>query len=83
MKCFVETCKVTYKNPNKKINFNDWFMKKDHPVRIVAEYESRCIPEDIPQQKKLFINKPVAVGDIREEDPFYENLKSEKYGPKK
>ena len=49
-------------NSNKMIKFIDWYMKTDPPMRIDADFECMNMSVDDPQQKTLYINKPIGVG---------------------
>ena len=45
---------------NKKIKFNDSYIKIDPPMWTDADFECADIPTGAPQ-KKLFLNKPISV----------------------
>ena len=80
--------------PNRKIKFNDWYMKIDPPMWIAADFE--CMNIHINDNNadivnvidhdnngvtdKLFLNKPVAIGYNTVKNPDYDNLNSEKDG---
>ena len=80
--------------PNQKIKFNDWYMKKDPPMWIAADFECMNIPinnnnidnvnvndhDNNGVTGKLFVNKPVAIGYNIVKHPDYDNLNLEKEG---
>ena len=39
-----KVCNKSYMRPNQKIKFNDWYMKKDPPRWIAADFECMNIP---------------------------------------
>ena len=69
-------------HPNQKIKFNDWYMKIEPPLWIVADFECMNIPiidnDNDHVTEKLFINKPVSIGYKIVKKPEYENLNLEK-----
>ena len=34
-----KVCNITYKHPNQKIKFNDWYIKIDPKIRMAADFE--------------------------------------------
>ena len=69
---------------NQKIKFNDWYMKKDPPMWIAADFECMKIPINDKDNNgvtdKLFVNKPVAIGYNIVKNPEYDKLNLEKDG---
>ena len=58
-----EVCNISWKNPNEKGNFNEWFMKINPPMWTAAHFEFMNIPVESNQDdwnKKMFMNKPFA-----------------------
>ena len=49
-----EICNILYMNPNKKIKFNDWYMKLDPPMWIDADFECMNNPVDDPHQNIVY-----------------------------
>ena len=41
-----KVCKISYMQPNQKINFNDWYMKIDPPMWIAADFECMNLPNN-------------------------------------
>ena len=68
-----KVCNISYMYPNQKIKFNDWYMKKDPPRWMAADFECmNVLIIDNDNDKvivnnndhvtdKLFVNKPVAI----------------------
>ena len=79
---------ISYKSPNQKIKFNDWYMKIDPPMWIAADFECMNIPindnnnnnDDDNVTDKLFVNKPVAIRYNIVKNLDYDNLNLEKDG---
>ena len=69
-------------HPNRKMKFNDWYMKIDPPMWIAADIECMNIPiidnDHNHITDKLFINKPVAIVYNIVKNPEYENLNLKK-----
>ena len=58
-----EACNVSNIHLNQKIKFNDWYLKIDPSMWIVADLECKNKPvvdNQVGLDKKLFVNKPVA-----------------------
>ena len=69
-------CNVSYMHPNQKMNLNEWYMKRDPPMWTAAD--SDCMNVSLKStNQKLFLSKPIAIGYIIVEDPYYDNLKLE------
>ena len=51
-------------HPNQKIKFIDWYLKKDPPMLISADFECMIVPMQTVEytKKKLFVSKPIAMG---------------------
>ena len=89
-----KVCNISYMKSNQKITFNDWYMKRDPPMWIAADFECMNIPindnnnvnvndndhDNNSVTDKLFINKPVAIGYNTVKNPDYNNLNLEKDG---
>ena len=81
-----KVCNISYMQPNQKIKFNDWYMKKDPPMWIAADFECTNLPinddnnDDDNVTDKLFINEPVAIGYNIVKNSDYDNLNLEKGG---
>ena len=73
-------CNISYMHLNQKVNFNDWCIKIDPPMWIAADFACMNIPINDDVADKLFVNKPVAIGYIRVENPDYEKLNLKKDG---
>ena len=60
----------------RKTNFNDWYLKKDTPIWITADFESKNQPLESANEDdsmaKFFVNKKVANG--------YNIVKNSDYG---
>ena len=75
-------------HPNQKKEFNDWCMKMDPPRWMAADFECMNVlvndnDNNIDNDHvtdKLFVNKPVAIGNNLVKKPQYENLNLEKDG---
>ena len=39
-----KVCNISYVHPNQKIKFNDWYMKRDPPIWIAADFECMNLP---------------------------------------
>ena len=79
-----KVCNISYTQPNQKMKFNDWYMKIDPPMWIVADFECMNVPinddDNDNVTDKLFVNKPVAIGYIIVKNPDYDDLNLEKDG---
>ena len=83
-----KVCNISIMQPNQKIKFNDWYMKKDPPMWIAADFECTNLPinddnnddDNNGVTDKLFINEPVAIGYNIVKHPDYDNLNLEKDG---
>ena len=79
-----KVCNISYMQPNQKIKFNDWYMKKDPAIWIAADFECMNLPinnnDNDNVTDKLFISKPVAIGYNIVKNPDYDNLNLEKDG---
>jgi len=49
-------------NPIKKIEFRDWYLKIDLPIRKAADFECNNIPVNDPKRKPSDGSKPIRVG---------------------
>ena len=77
-------------HPNRKIKFNDWYVKLDTLMWMAADFECMNVPINDKNNNnngdnngvtdKLFINEPVAIGNNIDKNPDYDNLKLEKDG---
>ena len=60
----------------------DWFMKRDPPMKITADFEFMNRPLESANEndsmKKLFVNKPVAIGYNMLKSSGYDNIILEK-----
>ena len=45
-----EVCNISDMHPNQKVKFIDWYLKKDPPIWIAADFESLNIPLDVEDQ---------------------------------
>ena len=79
-----KVCNISYMQPNRKIKFNDWYMKIDPPIWKAADFECMNIPitnnDNDNVTDKLFVNKPIAIGYNIVKNSDYDNLNLEKDG---
>ena len=61
-KLAIQICNQSYVSPNKSIEFIIWFVKKNSPKWIAADFEGRNPPVDDRKRKIMFISKTIAVG---------------------
>ena len=82
-KCIEQkVCNISSMQPNQKIKFNDWYMKKDPPMWIAAVFECMNTPINYNDNgtDKLFVSKPVAIDYNIVKNPDYDNQNLEKDG---
>ena len=77
-------CNISYMHPNKKIKFNDWYIRIVQLMWIVVDFECMNIPiidnDNDNVTDRFFVSKPVAIGYNIVKIPDYEKLNLEKDG---
>ena len=63
---------ISYKVPDKKIKFNDWFMKIDLPIWIDADLECMNTPLADTNQKNFSVSRANAISYNKVESPYYD-----------